>query len=197
VPTRSKAEVPPRTAILEAATTLFARHGYTGTSVRDIAKIVGILPGSLYAHIHSKDELLVEIVESGIDRFLFRAAPLLEDVETPADQLLTMAITRHLEVVAEDQQRTLVVFHQWRYLSDTNRRRVVNKRHRYEDVFVQILEAGVNDGTFRANLDQRVVIRSLLGTLNWTAEWLSDGGRDDPVAVGATIAEMTLHGLST
>ena len=42
---------------------LFGKQGYTGTSMRDIAGAVGVLPGSLYAHIASKEALLVDIVD--------------------------------------------------------------------------------------------------------------------------------------
>ncbi|MDN5856301.1 MAG: TetR/AcrR family transcriptional regulator, partial [Actinomycetia bacterium] len=60
---------PAREAIFAAATRLFGERGYSGTTMRDIAKAVGILPGSLYAHIESKEAVLVEIIEGGVDRF--------------------------------------------------------------------------------------------------------------------------------
>ena len=51
---------------------LFGARTYAATSMRDISEAVGILPGSLYSHINSKEALLFEIVESGIER---RATP--------------------------------------------------------------------------------------------------------------------------
>ena len=53
-----------RGSILEEATRLFGAQGYTGTTMRDIAAAVGVLPGSLYAHIDGKETLLLEIVEA-------------------------------------------------------------------------------------------------------------------------------------
>lgn len=52
-------------AILRAALSLFARHGYHATSVRDIAEAVGIKAPSLYAHFASKDEILARLVLIG------------------------------------------------------------------------------------------------------------------------------------
>ena len=49
-----------REQILEIAARLFARKGYRGTSMRDIGEEAGVLGGSLYHHIRSKDELFVE-----------------------------------------------------------------------------------------------------------------------------------------
>ena len=56
---------------------LFGKQGYSGTSVRDLATEVGVLPGSLYAHIQSKEALLVEIVADGIHRFITAVEPML------------------------------------------------------------------------------------------------------------------------
>ena len=51
----------PRDTIVDAAINLFGKTGYTGTTIRDIAKAVGVLPGSLYAHIEGKETLLAEM----------------------------------------------------------------------------------------------------------------------------------------
>ena len=48
-----------REVIADVAVKLFGEHGYTGTTMRDIAEAVGVLPGSLYAHIDSKETLLL------------------------------------------------------------------------------------------------------------------------------------------
>ena len=60
----------PREAINNAAIRLFGAQGYNGTTMRDIAQEVGILAGSLYAHIDSKENLLAEIVQIGIEPYL-------------------------------------------------------------------------------------------------------------------------------
>src|ERR1700750_2852149 len=89
----------PREVILDVATQLFSESGYAGTTMREIANAVGVLPGSLYAHIDGKETLLFEIVESGIDRFLAAAAPI-EGIEDPVERARA-AIKAHLAVVAE------------------------------------------------------------------------------------------------
>src|SRR5262249_20880737 len=109
----------PREVITDTAVKLFGEHGYTGTTMRDIAKAVGVLPGSLYAHIDSKETLLLEIVQDGIKRFL-AIEQLIAGAKSPTEQL-RIAVRVHIEHVAESPQRTLVVFHQWRYLNDENR----------------------------------------------------------------------------
>jgi AcrR family transcriptional regulator len=56
-----------REDLLDASARLFGAHGYASTSVRDIANAVGMLPGSLYYHFKSKEELLLAVHREGVD----------------------------------------------------------------------------------------------------------------------------------
>jgi AcrR family transcriptional regulator len=183
----------PRESILDVATNLFSEMGYAGTKMRDIAKVVGVLPGSLYAHIDNKETLLLEIVESGIDRFLDAAAAV--DATAAPSERMRAAIKAHVTVVAESPQRTLVVFHQWRYLLGPNRARIVDKRKRYEDVFSTIMRDGIASGDFGAGLDSKIAVLALLGALNWTAEWFRPDGPQGPDEIGDRLADSLLWGI--
>jgi AcrR family transcriptional regulator len=183
----------PRDNIFQAATRLFSERGYAGTTMRDIAEQVGVLPGSLYAHIEGKEVLLFEIVETGIGRFL-AAAESAAAIEDPVERTRA-TIRAHVAVVAENPERTLVVFHQWRYLNGPKLARVVDKRQRYEDVFTEIFEAGVAAGSFSKQLDPKIAVLSMLGSLNWTAQWIKPDGRSRPEDIGNRLADAILWGL--
>ena len=55
--------------ILEAALTLFAENGYNGTSVEQIAGIVGIKAPSLYKHYKGKEDILNALIDSAEARY--------------------------------------------------------------------------------------------------------------------------------
>jgi AcrR family transcriptional regulator len=184
----------PREAIMDAAMHLFGKQGYSGTSMRDIASAVGVLPGSLYAHIASKEALLVDIVEDGIHRFLAAVRPHAESDGTPAEKLRAMVIA-HVAVVADNPERSLVVFHQWRFLGDSNIQAAIGKRRDYEQAFIGVIEDGMKSGAFRANLNRRIAVLTILGALNWTPEWLSPDGTLSPEEVGGLIADTLLMGV--
>ena len=186
--------VRPRSTILNASIRLFGQQGYTGTSMRDIAKEVGVLPGSLYAHIDSKETLLLEIVDEGIMGFLSTVEPIV-DLPLPAEERLRRAIRAHVEVVAESPERSLVVFHQWRFLSEPNLTTAIEKRRRYERAFVRIFEGGVSDGVFEKTLNKRVAVLTILGALNWTPEWYSPSGAATASQLGDMMADSLLSGL--
>jgi AcrR family transcriptional regulator len=183
----------PRETILGVATRLFSESGYAGTTMREIADAVGVLPGSLYAHIDGKETLLYEIVEGGIDKFL-DAAEQFADIKDPAERIRA-AVKAHLAVVAESPERTVVVFHQWRHLQGPTRARVIDKRKRYEDVFVKIMDDGVASGTFSTRIDPKITVLSILGSLNWAAEWFHPDGPEGPEEVGERLADTILWGL--
>jgi AcrR family transcriptional regulator len=184
----------PREPILQAATELFGAQGYAGTTMRDIADAVGMRPGSLYAHMEGKEDLLLEIVESGIDRFL-AATDGLDAVGPPAERLRA-AVRAHLEVVAESPARTAVVFRQWRFLSGASHARILAKRRRYAAHYVALLEAGRNAGEFDAHLDSRIAVLSILGALNWTAEWLRAERPLPAWALADRLTDVLLGGLA-
>jgi AcrR family transcriptional regulator len=184
----------PRETIVRVATDLFGRNSYPGTSMRDIASEVGILAGSLYAHIDGKETLLLEIIEQGIGEFL-DAVQAAYDADGTADEKLRAMILAHVKVVAKQPQRTQIVFHQWRYLSDVNQRRVRDRRGAYESLFTLVLEDGVSDGSFAADIDIRITVLSILGSLNWTPEWLSSDGPIPVEELAARLSDAMMKGV--
>ncbi|MDQ1501288.1 MAG: hypothetical protein QOD57_1678 [Actinomycetota bacterium] len=180
--------------IYEVATRLFGDQSYPATSMRDISQAVGILPGSLYSHISGKEALLFSIVESGVTKYLEAVAPVAESPE-PADVRLRAAIAAHVTVVAENIQLTLVAFHQWKYLEDANRRRVIDMRNAYEDMFTRIVQDGIDTGVFTTTHDARFSVLAVLGMLNWVPEWFSPNGKASTEEVAEALADVVLSGL--
>jgi TetR/AcrR family transcriptional regulator, cholesterol catabolism regulator len=184
----------PREAILDAAIILFGKRGYAGTTMRDIAKEVGILPGSLYAHISSKEMLLDEIVELGIESFLAIEASL--DKSKPVIERLRVAIKAHTKIAAENPGRSLVVFHQWRFLTEPNLTAALNKRRRYQQLFVKLIDEGIAAKKFDPGLDSKAAVFTVLGALNWIPEWYSPSGHFSPAEIGDKLADILIKGLS-
>lgn len=184
----------PREVILRVATQLFGQRSYPATTMRDIAGEVGMLAGSLYAHINGKESMLLEIIENGIDEFLDLVGEACR-TEGPADERLRQMIRAHVRVVAANPQRTLIVFHQWRYLGADNQERVRERRRQYEDLFTDALNDGIRTGLFAGDLDPRVARLTILGALNWTPEWLSHGGRVDLDQISMRLADTLLNGV--
>ncbi|MGW5110650.1 TetR/AcrR family transcriptional regulator [Nocardia sp. NPDC004123] len=177
--------------LVREAIRLFSAQSYAGTSIRDLGEALGIKPGSVYAHIESKQALLVRVVEQGIDQYLAATARLVG----PPAQRLGALVHAHIGVVASDIDQALVVYHQWRHIHEPDRRRIVGKRHAYERVVGHILDEGVATGEFRLAADKASSVRGILGILNWSPEWLSPDGPASLAAVGEALARIVLAGV--
>jgi AcrR family transcriptional regulator len=192
-PTRKSLDAP-RASILDAATRLFGEKGYDGTTMRDIARALGMLPGSLYVHIDSKETLLAEIVDAGFDPFLALASEIANSSDAP-DVRLRRAIVEHVKRVGDNRERVMVVLHQWRFLAGPSYDRVVENRRSYQETFQRIVDEGVEAGIFNSDLDRHVAVFTILGALNWVPEWLSPDGPASAQEVGECLADTLLAGL--
>lgn len=162
--------------------------------MRDIGDAVGLLAGSLYSHISSKEAVLLKIVETGLDRYLDALAPIVES-DAPADVRFRQAVTAHVELVTGHVEESLVALHQWKYLSKANRRSIEAKRHAASDAFARILVDGIDSGVFTPVPNRSITIAGILGTLNWVPEWYSPKGPATPEEIGEQLADLLLGGL--
>jgi len=180
--------------ILAAATRLFGERGYASTSMRDIGEAVGLLAGSLYSHISSKEAVLLQIVETGLDRYLAALLPIV-DSDRPADERLRAAVKAHVELVTNHVEESLVALHQWKFLSGESRQRIEAKRHAGSDAFSRLLADGIESGVFKPVANPQITISGILGTLNWVPEWYSPKGPATPEEIGDHLADLLLGGL--
>jgi len=192
--TATRGEPVSRERIREAAIRLYGERGYPVIGMRDLSEAVGILPGSLYAHISSKEDLLLDIVVSGINAFIDAIRPVVES-DLPADQKMREAIRAHMKVLAQQLEQTRVTFHQWQYLGAENRLKALEVRQNYEDLFVQIIDEGVASKIFRKTGHRRLPVLMLSGVLGSATEWYRPDGRLSAEEMAEAIADYILDGL--
>lgn len=180
--------------IEEQAILLFAEKTYPVIGMRDIGDAVGLLPGSLYVHISGKEDLLLRIVEKGIQNYLDAIGPA-ADANLSAAERLRGAFTAHFRVLSRTREQTRVAFFQWTYLSPEKQGRVIAMRQRYEDLFVDIVRDGVRTGEFQKLRSPRVTVLAFIGMLNNATEWFRPDGRLSADEVATEVADAALRGI--
>ncbi|WP_119672548.1 TetR/AcrR family transcriptional regulator [Deinococcus sp. RM] len=185
---------PRREQILDSASRLFSERGYHATSMRDLAGELGMQGGSLYAHIASKEELLIEIVNQASRQF-DEALFTLRGEPMRADEKLREAMFRHIRVVADNMDSATVFFHEWKHLSPEAYARVTGWRDTIDGFYRELVTQGVQEGTFRADLDVKMTAYLILSAVNWAYTWYRPGGSMSPREVADQFAEMLLSGL--
>ena len=195
----SRDRLPPRrdstaATIRRSAVDLFFEHGYEATSLRTIARDVGIQVGSLYNHLASKESLLYSIMSGIIKDLLAEHDARLSPV-SGTEERLRAAIDVHVFFHTARAREVFIGNSELRSLTPAHRRRVVTLRDRYEQRFVDIVEQGVADGTFRAR-DPEVVARAIIAVGTSTSSWFQPGGRLPLDEIAAMNTELVLNGLA-
>lgn len=180
--------------MIRVAARLFSERGYHGTSMQHLGEALGLLRGSLYAHIGSKEELLFEVVDGGAERFLARARAA-ADRDAPAADRLTTLLVAHVETVSEHIDAATVFLNEWRYLSEERRAIIQAKRDEYERIVRSVIEDGVARGEFRSDLETSLATTLVLSAANWTYTWYRRGGSLTAADVGEAFADQLIQGL--
>jgi AcrR family transcriptional regulator len=169
-----------RSELTREAAKLFAKKGYHGTSIGDIAEALGVQKGSLYAHIASKEDLLYETMREGAAAFHAALDAIPE--ELPATEKIRLALRGHLRVVAEQLDVATVFVQEWRYLKGPRRDEIVAERRRYEERIRDLFREGRELSELRADLDEAIAALLLLSAANWAYTWLRAGRDTDELA---------------
>lgn len=182
-----------KTQIHHAACKLFHEQGFHGTSIRDIAERVGMLGGSLYSHISSKDEILWEIVDAAADRFFSALRPIV-DSQLGTLQKLKAAIVAHVGVIAGDMDAAAVYTVEWRHLAPDRRDAFTKRRDKYELIFRSLVREAIHS-RYIAAPDETTATLFILSVLNWMFTWYRPDGPMTPEDVGRWMSEYIFDGL--
>lgn len=181
-------------AIRHAAVELFYKRGYEPTTLREIAKVVGIQVGSLYNHIPSKEQLLYSIMSEVMLDLIASLDKALEPYTDPVDRLRA-AVECHVMFHAERAKEVFVGNSELRSLSRPNLKAVVDLRDRYEATFRDILEAGAAAGVFFV-ADAKLLTYVTLATGTQVSSWYRPRGRLSLQQIASVYSDFVLRALT-
>jgi AcrR family transcriptional regulator len=181
--------------VVATAGRMFAEKGYHGTSMRDLGKELGLLGSSLYSHIDSKEDLLVEVVDEGARLFL-DAADKAMAVDGTAGERLKALIAGHVDVVLDHQDVVRTYLNEARMLDEGHRSRVVESRDAYETMFRSVIGEGVDSSEFRADVDPKIAAIFILSILNALERWYRPDGDLDRDRIVEAISTSAIASLS-
>ena len=164
-----------REQVLDAAARLFVEKGFDGTSTRDIAKATGMLPGSLYYHFSSKEDLLVAVFEEGVQRISDCVDTALASAAQDPWARLQKASEAHLSMLLGGSNYAHVVVRILPTDVPGATQKLVALRNEYEARFIALFDALPLD----KNADRSILRLMLIGAMNHAPVWYSKG-RDTP-----------------
>jgi TetR/AcrR family transcriptional regulator len=182
-----------RDAILRAAARLFRERGFAETGMRDIAQAADLSAANLYHYFDGKNDLLFYCQDRALDRMLEAVAAARRSTSSAAERLHRV-FTTHVQTLLDDVEGATAHL-QIDALPPAQRAAIVRKRDRYEQALRRLITEGVRSGEL-ADLDPPIVVRAMLGALNWTVTWFRPDGPADAATVGDVISRFLVRGIA-
>lgn len=193
---RPKSSKRPRNAeVVETAARIFYERGYVGASVGDIAEELGILKGSLYYYIDSKEELLFEIVDEVHKQVRTLLAAALARDDLSARDRLALYVRTQTEYNARNAVNIAVYYRDLDHLSEPKLKDIRGRQSRHFRSLVDLIAAAQEEGDVSADLDPKLGARGVLATMIWTYTWYRAGGPIGPDELGDFCVRFALAGL--
>jgi len=180
-------------AIRKSGLRLIYQHGYEALTLRELAADVGILSGSLYNHIKTKQDLLFTLVRDHMTDLLENLETALAGHDDPTTALAAF-VRLHVTYHMERRYEVYIANSELRSLEPENRAAIVAMRQAYEVRLIDILERGVAAGRFKLE-DTRVGAFAIIAMLTGICTWYRPDGALGPEQIVALHTDMVMRGL--
>lgn len=188
-----------REQILDAAAKVFARRGYTSTTLAEIAEEVGSAgAGSLYYHFKSREHLVEEVLRRGV-RIAFEqsrgAVAALPGSASPLERLKAAIRAQMLAVVVLSDYARATVRSTGQVPSEVWARINADFR-RYGKFYDELIAAAVESGEVDAKIDRSALRMLIAGAINWAPEWFRKSGTSSAEEVADLLVRLVVRGVA-
>ncbi|KXJ66183.1 TetR family transcriptional regulator [Achromobacter xylosoxidans] len=183
----------PRERILEEAAKLFARSGYDGSSISDLAAAIGVSKAAIYHYYPTKqdiyDAIILEVLE-GLTQTVGR------DVAGAVGGVarLRAFMVGHARYFEKHHAQFVTMLIGYSGMALSEREDAARLRDSYEKLLRDVIAQGVADGAFRA-LDVAATGRAVLSMLNWMVRWYKPGQGDSAESIADGYFDLLVGGM--
>ena len=179
--------------ILRGAAAAFRDRGYAGSSVRDIARRLGMAPGNLYYYFRNKQEILYFCQDYSLDVLLREARRIARGPESADGKV--RALIRAQVLCMLDELHGSAGHIEFHAMPKARLARIIAKRDAYERIVRGVVGDGVRSRRF-APCDPKLVTLAILGAVNWTARWYRPDGALGADEIADALSEYLVKGLA-
>jgi AcrR family transcriptional regulator len=181
--------------ICRTAARVFYDKGYDGASMQDIAAAVGLTKAGLYHHVGSKDRLLFEIMNYGMDILDEVVISKVHDIADPRERL-RQTIIGHIDLVVRTRDLEItVILHENRSLKGELRRMINARKQAYIHLLEQAIAEVQGPTSTPPRITPRLATFALLGMINWLYQWYRPDGPVKEAELAATYVDFFFRGL--
>jgi AcrR family transcriptional regulator len=178
--------------VLRRAIELFNRQGYDATSMGDLARDLGFSKSAIYHHVPSKEHLLEQALHEALDE-LTQVVSTAAAGDGSAYERLRDVVRRSVEVLVAHQPPVTLLL---RVRGNSEVELEALRRRRAIDAdLAELVQAAVEEGALRADVEPVLVSRLVFGMVNSLVEWYRPDHGLDPAAVADTVTTLAFDGL--
>lgn len=174
-----------RQRILDAAANVLSRKGYAGTRLSEVADIAELQTPAIYYYFPSRDDLVEEVMWSGISGLKEEVATALADLpaDTPPIERIMVAVETHLRHELEVSDYATASIRNSGQIPEKMRTRQKEEDAAYGKLWRELFNDAAAAGDLHSELHPVIAQMLVVGALNWAAEWWSRsrGSLDDVV----------------
>lgn len=181
--------------VVDAAAKVFHVRGYADASVQDVADELGILKGSLYYYISTKEDLLfwlLEEVHEDVQRILGEVEAL--EGLAPLARLHEY-VRRQVGYNVSNLEKISVYYHDVEQLGDEHRRDIKARRKAHERFVTGLIREAQTRGEIDPGSDPRVLANCVFAVVIWCYRWYKSGGAVARDELATRLADFACGGL--
>jgi TetR/AcrR family transcriptional regulator, cholesterol catabolism regulator len=177
--------------VLDAAIDVFWRKGYAAASVQEVADAVGVLKGSLYHYISSKEELLFRIFE-GSHKDALAIMGDVSALDGPPLERLREYVLRFVTYYLENIKRVGLYYREWRFIEGEHAKDLREQRRDYDNFIIKLIEEAQATGDVSAAIDPKVTAFFVMAAFNGISDWYRPEGPLSAAEIAERYADLTL-----
>jgi AcrR family transcriptional regulator len=157
-----------RHRILKAAASCFNEKGFSGTSLKDVSRHLGLTDAALYYYVKNKEELVyhcylraAELGREAMDKAVRDGASGFEQAH--------LYIRYHIEIMV-GADGPVAIMSEIPSLKRSHRNQILEVSRQHSAGFEEILARGIEDGSILP-CDVRMTGNAIMGSINWIPKW--------------------------
>lgn len=151
--------------IIEAAMQIFRKNGFHKAKIGEIAKAAGIGKGTVYEYFDSKKDLFEEMMRYIASTYYNMSKAAIEGNVTVRDKLIAFA-KHHGSFINNHMDLAENIIPEPEFLSEKMKCEMIEKRKEIFLLIDETLEQGIKSGELRLDINKKVAICTIIGTIN-------------------------------
>lgn len=176
--------------VIETAVRIFWEKGYANTSVQDVADALGMLKGSLYYYIDSKERLLEKIFDDSHAELRVIAEAATAGAGGTAAERTARFLFDYAMWTLTHIERAGLYSREWRYASDSLRSSLAEQQRYYDRTLRQLLVEGQREGSISPDIDPRGTSLFIWAAFTGLPDWYWPASKAEARKIAAMYVEL-------